>query len=432
VLGCAIFAAGCHAPRLETIDRSVADLASRPFDLAPVVLDSVRSDKKTDDDTPIGRPGASSRGVEPAAFQVSGNAPGQVAPVLQRYQLDIPKAVPGSDTPLIKVPADQAEREKAVDRIYPGQAALPKEPVPQPGPNGRPYTLTDLQQLAAANSPQLRQAASDVEAARGNLIQARAYPNPTFGAEAGANANNTGTGTYGVYVDQVVKTGGKLKLQSAAAEKDLDNAELALRRARSDLATAVRTAYFNLLAAQETVRINRALARFTDEIFRLQVDMVRAGQSATHEPAALRAQAATIHMAYQQSIANYVFAWKQLVATLGLPQLPLTEVEGRLDRFVPYYEYDKTLAYVLQNHTDVLAARNGLEKARYNLQLAQVTPVPDVEVRYDVWKEFQIPPFNYFHTWSVSSPIPVWDRNKGAIRSAAAALARASEEPHRV
>ena len=50
----------------------------------------------------------------------------------------------------------------------------------QPGPEGKPYTLADLQRLAAANSPTLRQAASDVEAAKGNLIQAKTYPNPTF------------------------------------------------------------------------------------------------------------------------------------------------------------------------------------------------------------------------------------------------------------
>ena len=88
--------------------------------------------------------------------------------------------------------------------------------MPLPGPNGRPYTLADLQQLAAANSPTLRQAASDVEAARGLLQQAGLYPNPTIGYEAGPNANNTATGTQGFFIDQVIKTGGKLKLQAAS------------------------------------------------------------------------------------------------------------------------------------------------------------------------------------------------------------------------
>jgi outer membrane protein, heavy metal efflux system len=408
---------GCRAPHLETIDQSVADLASRPFDVAPVSGPSVAS---------------ANGGIQNAAFQTPASAPQQVSPTLQKYQLEIPAVVPGSEAPLIKLPTDRAEREKAIDRLYPGLTVLPEEPVPQPGPDGRPYTLADFQQMAAGNSPQLRQAAADVEAARGNLIQARAYPNPTVGYESGPNNNNTATGTHGVFVDQVIKTGGKLKLQSAAAEMDIRNAELALKRARSDLATAVRTAYFNVIVAQETMRVNRALARFSDDIFRLQGDLLRAGQVASHEPAALRAQAATIRLSYQQSIANYAYAWKQLVAIIGLPQLPLTAVEGRVDKLVPYYEYDTVLAHILRNHTDVLTARNAIEKARYNVQFAQVTPVPDVDVRADVWKETTVAPFDAFHTISVSVPLPVWDRNQGAIRAASAALVRASEEPHRV
>jgi cobalt-zinc-cadmium efflux system outer membrane protein len=321
---------------------------------------------------------------------------------------------------------------KAIGRLYPEPPPLPEEPAPVPGPHGRPYALADLQQLAAANSPVLRQAASDAEAARGNLQQARAYPNPTVGYEAGPNNNNTATGTHGLFIDQVIKTGGKMKLQAAAAEVDLRNAELALRRARADLATQVRAAYYNLLVARETVRVNGALARFTDEIFRLQAELLEGGFAASHEPAALRAQAFSIRLAHRQAIANYAYAWKRLAATVGLPHLPLSAVEGRVERLVPYYDYDAVLAYTLRNHTDVLTARNAVERARYNLRLAQVTPVPDVEVRGELWREFTVPPFNNFHTVSVSVPLPVWDQNRGNIRAAAAGLARGSEEAQRV
>jgi cobalt-zinc-cadmium efflux system outer membrane protein len=58
--------------------------------------------------------------------------------------------------------------------------------------------------------------------------------------------------------------------------------------------------------------------------------------------------------------------------------------------------------------------------------------VPDVEIRGDVWKETTVAPFNYFHSMSLSVPLPIWDQNRGGILSAAAALVRAEEEPHRV
>ena len=78
------------------------------------------------------------------------------------------------------LPRDTAAAAREIDRIFPELPPLPVEPKVQPGPEGKPYTLADLQRLAAANSPTLRQAASDVEAAKGNLIQAKTYPNPTL------------------------------------------------------------------------------------------------------------------------------------------------------------------------------------------------------------------------------------------------------------
>jgi cobalt-zinc-cadmium efflux system outer membrane protein len=208
--------------------------------------------------------------------------------------------------------------------------------------------------------------------------------------------------------------------------------ELALRRARFDLATTIRADYYNLLVAKETVRVNKGLAHFTDEIFRLQADLLKGGFAGSHEPAALRSQAFIVRLGYKQAIASYVYAWKQLVADMGLKQLPFGAVAGQVDRLIPYYDYDAALAHVLRNHTDVLTARNNLQGARYVLKLNQVTPVPDVDVRGDVWKENTVFPFQNFHALTIGIPFPIWDRNQGNIRAASSSLVRAAEGPHQV
>ena len=320
--------------------------------------------------------------VQTVAWLESGQPANQPSkPAAERHlDLNIPPEIPGSEARRLELPKEPAAKQREIERLFPALPPLPAEPIPLPGPNGRPYTLADLQQIAAANSPQLRQAASDVEAARGNMIQANAYPNPTVSYQFTPSNNGSTPGADGFGIDQTIKTGGKLRLQTAAAEMALHNAELALRRARSDLATQVRNAYFAVLVAKETVRVNRALAHFTDEVYRLQADLLAGGFAAPYEPAALRAQAYSARLAYRQAIQTYIYAWKQLVATINVRQLPLSEVAGRVDSAIPYYDYDAILAYVLRNHTDVLTARNGIDKARYNLKLAQVTPVPDVDV----------------------------------------------------
>ncbi len=146
----------------------------------------------------------------------------------------------------------------------------------------------------------MRQAVSDVEAAKGNLIQAKTYPNPTFSYLVDPSNNNSTAGVQGGAIDQPIITGGKMKLGVAAAQKDLDNAILALKRARSDLSTAVRNAYFTVLVDVETLVVTRALAQFSDEIYRLQVGYQKAAQAAPYEPTALRAQTFANRLAYRQ------------------------------------------------------------------------------------------------------------------------------------
>jgi cobalt-zinc-cadmium efflux system outer membrane protein len=353
-------------------------------------------------------------------------------------ELHIPPRVPGSEAPEIHVspgrtPAEQQIVEREIARIYPELPPPPVEPAVQPGPGGKPYTLADFQRLAAANSPALRQAASDVEAAKGNLIQAMTYPNPIASYLVDPSNNNSTAGVQGGAIEQIIITGGKMKLGVAAAQKSLDNAILALKRARNDLSTAVRNAYFTVLVDVETLAVTRALVQFSDEIYRLQVGLQRAAQFAPYEPTALRAQTYINRLAYKQAIASYIYDWKALVATLGLPQLPLAEIAGRVDRFIPYYDYDEVRAYALQHHTDILTARNGVEIAQYNLKVAQVTPVfPNLDVRYSLEKDFVLGPFGTYQTLALGLPLPIWDQNKGNIIAAQGALVRAGEESHRV
>jgi cobalt-zinc-cadmium efflux system outer membrane protein len=436
-----LLVAGCAYNSRERVDQSVGSLTCHPYDQqppAPVTSPSVIPPPTTANPAtpaPNGETFAPPRqgtDVQTVAWLESGQSLNQPSAGERHLDLNIPPEIPGSEARRLELPKEPAAKQQEIERLFPELPPLPAAPIPQPGPNGQPYTLADLQQIAAANSPQLRQAASDVEAARGNLLQSNAYPNPTVSYQMQPSNNGSTPGFDGFGVDQTIKTGGKLGLQKAAAEMDLHNAELALRRARSDLATQVRNTYFAVLVAKETVRVNAALACFTEEVYRLQAQMLAGGFAAPYEPAALRAQAFNARLAYRQAIQTYIYSWKQLVAAINVRQLPLSQVAGRVDMAIPYYDFDAVQAYVLRNHTDVLTARNGIDKARYNLKLAQVTPVPDFDVNIGVYKDYSLAPKQYCPTLTLGVPIPLWDRNKGAIMAAEGALIRATEEPHRV
>jgi cobalt-zinc-cadmium efflux system outer membrane protein len=363
--------------------------------------------------------------VESGPFQNEPRGPRK-----SNLDLQIPMRIPGSSAPRVELPRD-ARRNTAIDQIYTELPPLPLEPQVGPGPDGNAYTLSDLQRIAAANSAALRQAISDVQAARGALLQAKTYQNPTAGYLVDPTNINTTAGVQGFFFSQSVRTAGKQKFGVGAAQVRLENAQLALRRARSDLSTAVRAGYFAVLVDQETLAVLRDLVRFTDEMYRLQTGLLKGAQAASFEPTALRAQAVTVRLAYKQALATYFYDWTQLVATLNLHQLPLSKVDGAVDRLFPYYEYDRVKVRVLQNHTDILTARNQVPIARYNLQLAQVQPIPDFDVRMAMGKDYTVAPFGTYKTLALSMPVPIFNQNKGNIINAQAALIRASEESHR-
>jgi cobalt-zinc-cadmium efflux system outer membrane protein len=343
---------------------------------------------------------------------------------VSKFSLTIPPELPGANAPPIKVPKDKAQFKKAIEKLYPPLPSLGEDLALAPGPEGFPLSLADLQQLATRYSPAIRAAEAAVEVARGAVRQAITHPNPVFSYQT--DTLGTGPAGYqGFAIDQLIKTGNKLQLQGAAAKMDLFNAEVALKKARNDVAYQVRTNYFALLVALENVKLSHALAKLSDELFKIQLRLFERNQAAGYEPMQLRPLALQARFNLIQARNQYLASWRQLAAGLGLPDMPPTEVAGRVDQAVPEFDYDEAVKRVKNQHTDVLTAQNQIQRARYVLRLAQLMPVPDVDVLVLVQKDYTTAPFLIAPSIHVGVPIPVWDQNIGNIRSAEAQLRQA-------
>ncbi len=347
-------------------------------------------------------------------------------------RLELPPDLPGATAPPIRLPRfdpqNPVERDRAIAQLFPELPPLGGEP--QPTAALRPLTLADLEQIARDHSPLVRQAMADIRAAQGTALQVGLYPNPNAGYEADNIGTGNTAGYQGAFFEQTIKTAGKLQLARASALVDVANAQVALRRANVDLAHQVRTNYFAVLVAQENIRVSRALARFTDEAYRVQVDMTKGGQAAAYEPMQLRVLAYQARGNLIQARNRYTAAWKQLAAAMGVPGLPPTPLVGAVDSPVPFVRFDIALAHVLSSHTDVATAANNIRRARLNVDLAYANRVPDVLSHVAVQKDNTTPPFGTAVNIAVSIPVPVFDRNQGNIEQAEGALANSIEGPH--
>jgi len=425
--------AGCLSPVREEIDAAVCDLAAQTLDLEPMAPASRppgelptprKADAEAGGDWDAGpaMPPAPTPEILPVAFQPGGPN--------QPPRLQVPENLPGANAPPIRMPENEAERRAYIERLYAPLPDLGPDPQPVPGPTGMPLTLADLQRLALANSPLIKQALADVKAAQGAAIQAGLHPNPIIGYEIDQLGALGRAGQQGVFVNQLIKTAGKLEMAQRVALEDMHNAQVALRRAKYDLITQVRAGYFGVLVARENVKVTRALSRFTDEVYRVQVEQLKAGQAAPYEPMQVRVLAMQARNGLVQARNGYVSAWKQLAAALGLPAMPLTELAGRIDMPVPRFEWQPSLARVLSSHTDVAAADIALRRGRLNLRLAQLTPIPDVSLYFAVEKDFTDTPQLGQANLQIGVPVPIYDNNKGNIIQAQGQLVRAEEQGH--
>jgi cobalt-zinc-cadmium efflux system outer membrane protein len=426
----ALLVGGCIHPVREQVDAMVGDLTSQPLDVhvppqPEAGIAGVESPPAPERDP---------QWIPPPIQLVGQPSPSPSGQKGFETRLSMPPSLPGGNAALQLPPstAPQEVREAARRRLFPSLPGMAPAPVPRPGPEGRPLTLADLEKIALANSPLLRQAAADVEAARGAAQQAGAYPNPNFGYAADNVGSGRTAGFQGFFLEQVIKTLGKLKTAQASALMNLQNAQIALRRAQTDLVAQVRGGYFAVLVARHAMEVHAAVNQHTQTVYEVSRDRAIGGTDLPYQTIELRALAMQVQGALVQAQSRYLSAWRQLAATLGVPGMPLTELAGSLDWPVPHFSHDEVLAQVLSNHTDVLSARVGAQKARYDLHQQQIAPLPDVSARLVVQKDFTTPPFDVAYNVQVGVPIPIWDRNGGNIREAQAALLRANQEEHRV
>ena len=179
-LGSVLLLSGCLYHATEHTDQAVCALTAHPFDPAPGAdapgSAAARTPSKAPDKDASAAP-APSTDLRTAALI---EAADETQAKIERPPVKIPSDVPAADTPRVpnfnKLP--KAEQLAAIRKLYPPLPPLEDEPAALPGPGGMPYTLAELQQTAAGNSPTLRQAASDVEAAKAPLRRPRPTRTP--------------------------------------------------------------------------------------------------------------------------------------------------------------------------------------------------------------------------------------------------------------
>jgi cobalt-zinc-cadmium efflux system outer membrane protein len=307
-------------------------------------------------------------------------------------------------------------------------SSVPLEPLPPPSPLPEVVeglTLERLEEMALAGNPTICRAYAMVGAARGNWVQVGLKPNPSVGYEGQQLGSGGLAEQHGVLFSQEIPTGGKLRLNRAVAQGEILVAEQELAAQRQRVLTDVRIAYYQVLVAQRQMDLADDLIRVSGEGSQSVDALFRAREVGRVDVLQAQLEGEQAQILLQDARNRYDAAWRSLAAVLGSPAFPPQTIVGDPSGPPQGIEFEETLARLLSQSPEISEAVAELERARVAIDRARVQPIPNVTFQGLVnWQDNGIggkPDGGV----ALSVPLPLFDKNQGAImraeREAAAA-----------
>src|SRR5258706_9645473 len=244
------------------------------------------------------------------------------------------------------------------------------------------FTLDAALEAARQNNPTYRQAEAGKKAARARAQQAGLYPNPTVGYSGDEiRGGEIHGGKQGFFVEQTIVTGGKVSRAREVMNKDLKLAEIEAEEQQMRVETAVKMAFYRVLAAQEMADSRADLARIAEQMVETQRRLQNTGQADESEVLAAQIDAQRAKLSARMKENTLREEWRSLAAVVGQPDLPLQTVSGDLEHGWPALDELQAVDDVSTKSPAVRVAGAASEHAQAELARASREKIPDVVAR---------------------------------------------------
>jgi len=276
---------------------------------------------------------------------------------------------------------------------------------------------------AQASAPRLAEARAQVAKAEGLARQAGAWPNPTL-AVAVENFSRSGRlrgselAETTASVEQTLELGGKRGARIAAGRAEVEAARRRADEAGAAFAFDLAEAYARAEAADRRVTLATASLGLAQEDARVAAALVEAGREADLRRVQARAAVQAARASVDEARAARATAFGLLTSLAGAP-VPITTIPvgllARADRPAPVVAPDPLAS---PGYLAALAAR---EAAARQVRVERARAVPDVAVSVGVRRFGEDD--STAMVAGISTPFPLFDRNRGNIGAAQAELA---------
>jgi outer membrane protein, heavy metal efflux system len=318
------------------------------------------------------------------------------------------------------------------------EAVYPRMGRAQERAQGVLFTLEEAERIAKEANPTLLQAEIEIRTAKARQMQAGLYPNPSLGYVGDEiRGGSIGGGKQGFFLRQTVVTGGKLGRSRDVFARDTRLAEIEAEEQKLRVASAVRTAYLRVLAAQELLEVRRELAKIEQDYAEAERRLFNTGQADETEVLEAEVEAQRLRMGARMQENTLREEWRSLVAVLGRPDLPVATVAGDLEHNWPELDEDRVVENVVTESPATRIADAAASRAEADIARAKRESSPDVQLRGGL--EYNNEPLSgaaHAIGWEgmaeVSLELPFFNRNQGNVAAAKAVLERAQLEKQRI
>jgi cobalt-zinc-cadmium efflux system outer membrane protein len=273
-----------------------------------------------------------------------------------------------------------------------------------------PLTLKAALELALGANPELSAAGRELEALDATITQAQVRPNPEFSALI--EDTRLATRTTTLQLNQPIELGGKRSARIEAAERGRDTASLELDAKRAEIRAAVTAAFFDVLVAQERLRLAQASVELAQRATGAATRRVTAGKVSPVEETKARVAEAGVRVELALAASEVTTARRRLAATWANPAPRFERAEGDLEALPPLPALADLNARLAASPA-VLRARIEIERRQALSEIERRRGIPDVTVSLGVKRDEQLG-FNQA-ILGVSLPIPIFDRNQGNL-----------------
>ena len=312
--------------------------------------------------------------------------------------------------------------------LYPqGAGRIRKAAVPGDTPSDKasttPITLKAALELALGSNPSLSAAGRELEALEATIIQAQVRRNPEVSAFIEDTRRATRTTT--LQLNQPIELGGKRAARISAAERGRDAATAELDAKRAEIRAAVSAAFFDVLVAQERLRLAQASVELAQRATSAATRRVAAGKVSPVEETRARVAEAGVRVELTLAGSELATARKRLAGTWGDPMPRFERAEGDPEALPPLPAL-ADLNSRLAASPNLLRASIEVDRRQALAEIERSRRVPDLTVSLGARRNEELGLNQAI--LGVSMPIPVFDRNQGNLLEALRRTDKARDE----